>query len=480
MEHFRNPRNVGEIKNPDGIGHVGNPICGDIMELYIKVKDEVIVDVKFKTFGCLPGFEEVVLSSGGWSKIADVSKGMGVVNSQGEKTEVVEDYIKEYSSPLLKIIPFVSPYNSFHLTPEHPILCIKRRWLKSARNGRSGCDWLRLSHKELLKTNPDYVKAKDLEKSDYIVFTVNGEVKDNPKFAKDIMRLIGYYLSEGYIIARGNAIAFAFNKNEKKTAGDLKSLIMKVANKRAKERTRGAVREVYVCSKKLADFLKKSAGSLAKNKHLSEEIMLLPFEKQKELIKTYLIGDGNLYRRRPGNNFTYRASTVSSALAIQIQEILARGGIFASVKKIYKPAHIIEGRKIKRSHAYLVCFQLDRKHNFVHKAKNYFLVPVRNVERKPFEGRVYNFQVATEPNSYLVKGFAVHNCGAAIATSSMITDLVKGKTVKEALEVSNRAVAEALGGLPKVKMHCSVLAESALKSAIEDYLKKSGNSEDKK
>jgi len=52
MEHFRNPRNVGEIKDPDGIGKVGNSTCGDIMEMYIKVKDNVIVDAKFKTFGC--------------------------------------------------------------------------------------------------------------------------------------------------------------------------------------------------------------------------------------------------------------------------------------------------------------------------------------------------------------------------------------------------------------------------------------------
>ncbi|MFH1825683.1 MAG: Fe-S cluster assembly scaffold protein NifU [bacterium] len=52
MEHFRNPKNVGEMENPDGIGYVGNPTCGDIMEMYIKVKDNVITDVKFKTFGC--------------------------------------------------------------------------------------------------------------------------------------------------------------------------------------------------------------------------------------------------------------------------------------------------------------------------------------------------------------------------------------------------------------------------------------------
>ncbi len=53
MEHFTNPKNVGEIKNPDGVGHVGNPVCGDIMELYIKVDNkDVITDAKFKTFGC--------------------------------------------------------------------------------------------------------------------------------------------------------------------------------------------------------------------------------------------------------------------------------------------------------------------------------------------------------------------------------------------------------------------------------------------
>jgi len=52
MEHFQHPRNVGEIENPDGVGHVGNPICGDVMKLYIKVEDDKIVDAKFKTFGC--------------------------------------------------------------------------------------------------------------------------------------------------------------------------------------------------------------------------------------------------------------------------------------------------------------------------------------------------------------------------------------------------------------------------------------------
>ena len=52
MEHFMNPRNVGEIENPDGVGEEGNPVCGDMMTFYIKVKDNRLEDVKFKTFGC--------------------------------------------------------------------------------------------------------------------------------------------------------------------------------------------------------------------------------------------------------------------------------------------------------------------------------------------------------------------------------------------------------------------------------------------
>ncbi|RLC64559.1 MAG: Fe-S cluster assembly scaffold protein NifU [Chloroflexi bacterium] len=71
MEHFKNPRNVGEIENPDGVGHVGNPVCGDIMELYIKVKDSIIVGAKFKTFGC----GAAIATS---SMVIEIVKGMSI------------------------------------------------------------------------------------------------------------------------------------------------------------------------------------------------------------------------------------------------------------------------------------------------------------------------------------------------------------------------------------------------------------------
>lgn len=65
--------------------------------------------------------------------------------------------------------------------------------------------------------------------------------------------------------------------------------------------------------------------------------------------------------------------------------------------------------------------------------------------------------------------FKTFGCCAAIATSSMITEMIKGKSLSKLNEVTNQAVADALGGLPKVKLHCSVLAENALKAALEDY-----------
>ena len=76
--------------------------------------------------------------------------------------------------------------------------------------------------------------------------------------------------------------------------------------------------------------------------------------------------------------------------------------------------------------------------------------------------------------------FETFGCGSAIASSSMATEMIKGKPLSEALQLSNKAVAEALNGLPPHKMHCSVLAEEAVKSAVKDYYDKNGIAYDKK
>lgn len=472
MDHFLHPRNVGEIPDANGIGNVGNPICGDILRIYLKIENNIIVDVKFKTFGCLPANEDIVLSEGGWEKIAKVSAGAEVINSDGNETRVAQTYFREYDGKVSRIIPFVSPFNSFSVTPEHPVLCIKREWIRRAKRSYSKSNWLQVAEENLFLTDPDYIEAHRLSEGDYLIFNVNQKRQDNNLFTKEVMRLIGYYLSEGYITAQGSVVAFAFNKEEGELICEVRELLEKIAGKKPKSRTRGNVIEIYVCSRKLAKFLVFHCKKLARNKSLSKEVLLLPFSKQWEMVETYAYGDGDVYRRRPNNSKTYRIITTSCSLAIQMQEMLGRGGIFASIRQILKTNCYIENRKLKDSVQYLISFKCVRNHKFVHYNGKYFFVPIKKIVAEDFRGPVYNFQVYDEPNSYLVKGFAVHNCGAAIATSSMVTEMVKGKTIADALTITNKAVAEALGGLPAIKMHCSVLAEEALKSAIEDYRKR--------
>ena len=92
----------------------------------------------------------------------------------------------------------------------------------------------------------------------------------------------------------------------------------------------------------------------------------------------------------------------------------------------------------------------------------------------PVCGDVMRISIAVADDRISDIKFKTFGCGAAVATSSMVTEMVMGKTLAEAAEISNKAVAEALGGLPPNKMHCSNLAADALHLAIQDYLVKSG------
>ena len=87
-------------------------------------------------------------------------------------------------------------------------------------------------------------------------------------------------------------------------------------------------------------------------------------------------------------------------------------------------------------------------------------------------GDIMKMDIKVENGIIVDVKFKTFGCGAAIATSSMATEMVNGKPIEEALQLTNKAVAEALDGLPPVKMHCSMLAEQAIHAAIEDYRKK--------
>lgn len=94
----------------------------------------------------------------------------------------------------------------------------------------------------------------------------------------------------------------------------------------------------------------------------------------------------------------------------------------------------------------------------------------------PVCGDIMKMYLKIKDNIITDVKFKTFGCGAAVATSSMATELIMGKTLEEALEISNKTVVEALNGLPPIKMHCSNLAEQAIKAAIDDYKKKNESS----
>jgi nitrogen fixation NifU-like protein len=122
--------------------------------------------------------------------------------------------------------------------------------------------------------------------------------------------------------------------------------------------------------------------------------------------------------------------------------------------------------------------------NYSEKVMEHFMHP-RNVGEipdasgignvgNPVCGDVLRLYIKVEGGIIVDAKFKTFGCAAAISTSSMVTEMIKGKTVEEALAISNRAVTEALGGLPAIKLHCSVLAEQALRAALADYYKRQG------
>ncbi|MBN1353708.1 MAG: iron-sulfur cluster assembly scaffold protein [Candidatus Omnitrophica bacterium] len=485
MEHFRNPRNVGEIPDADGVGNVGNPVC---------VPDSTLINCNSSV-----------------AEIKDIKKGTAVLSHDGKYHTVSRIFRRLYKNPLMNIK--VHNLGGVTLTPEHHVLALKTNHLR---------------HKfyESKKYVADWYMAAELKKGDVILYPIPKEEahlrsikfdqpklkhdfksKDLPKelvITEDFLRLIGYYLAEGYVRTDKckGTLGFVFGATERRLADDVISTVKKeigldIGNTRV---IRNAI-NIEFYSARLARFFEKFFGKGAANKKMPHSFVLLSPEKQKSIICGLWRGDG--YINKKGAKYV----TISKQLAYQLRLLLLRQKIIFSFLKIeakgmHKENYCIyvkEENSLKKLGQILgVSVNRPPKLRNTHKCwhdENFFYFTIKKIDRLIYKGLIYNLEVE-DAHSYVGEALTLHNCGdimrlyikvdenevitdakfktfgcgAAIATSSMVTELVKGKTIKEALSVSNRAVAEALGGLPKIKMHCSVLAEQALKSAIDDYL----------
>ncbi|MGA7476314.1 MAG: SufD family Fe-S cluster assembly protein [Thermoplasmata archaeon] len=368
--------------------------------------------------GCVPRGEEVLVGDE-LTPIEQIRTGQHVLNSDGRETTVKKTMVRPFDGELVNIRP-ISIGNAFQLTPEHPVLCVPRRKVSlSQRAKRSMSD---VNVAKLASTPPEFVPAGELLPGDFIHFPINQTERDDSALGEAALRMLGYYVSEGCVqmINGCEAVTFTFNLNETRYVEELTDAIRELTGKTPWKNPQPAKHAITVgvYSKELYDLCLRHGGKYAAGKQLSKAIMELPPAKQRILLESYYNGDGNTYER---SGTVHRVMTVSRQLAFQIQELQARQGIFATIN-VREPFEetMKNGRQISHQRMYTVYHQVGKRAEAVHRSGDGFLVPIRKISRSLYHGKVYNFHVAGENNTYLVKGFSVHNCTAPIYSTDSL------------------------------------------------------------
>jgi Fe-S cluster assembly protein SufB len=369
--------------------------------------------------GCLPAWEEVSCGDQVRS-IRDVALHDAVLNDEGQETEVAKIMRRGYRGDLVEVTPR-SPGNRFHLTPEHPVRAIRRDRVRSSL--RAADRWADLDPKRLERAEPEYVPAGELRAGDLLVFPINKVERDDPSLSDDFLRLLGYYVAEGCatVFNGYKAVEFSLGDHEPDVVEDVSALIERVTGRRV-SRTHDANRHgiyLVVYSDDLWDKMVEHGGKYAIGKRFSKAVMDLPPVRQRLAVDTYYRGDGSVCQ--DGRLTRVRAATISRQLAFQLQELLSRQGIFAyiNVREAFDE-RMKDGKIIHHKKQYVLYYSRNARGRRALRRDGYFLVPVRTVRRQPHEGYVYNFETKTEPHSYLVKGFAVHNCTAPIRDENQL------------------------------------------------------------
>jgi Fe-S cluster assembly protein SufB len=386
----------------------------------------IIVDEGAKVHyieGCLSDTELVSLGDS-MVPITEVAAGDTVMNSAGVEAPVSAVRRRSYAGDMLKITP-VSVGNGFEVTPEHPILALRRK--RAAVWAGSG--WV-MDEAAFHTSEPEWIPAGELAVGDLLCFPVAAKQLDHPELSDDLLRFLGYYLAEGSAFENGvngvPTVRLSFHIDERDEIEDARSLMSTLSGKTAGlyEVLEEHEAQLYVYSRELMELCLRHCGSGSSTKKLSAELMELPPARQKLLVDSYLLGDGSRYQRKSNAaRVVVRAITTSRTLAFQLQEVFARLGRFVgiNVRKAFEET-MADGRAISHREAYVLHFVEEPGNRYVwfDAGRNCFWVPIRKIESRPYEGWVYNLEMATAPNAYLARGFAVHNCTAPIYTTDAL------------------------------------------------------------
>jgi Fe-S cluster assembly protein SufB len=380
--------------------------------------------------GCLPAGELVTAADGALRPIETIRVGDHVVGHDGRAHRVTATQMRDLNGQLHRFTP-MSPANAFSVTDEHPLFVVPRSEVKRApRNGwKPEVDTARLRVAE-----PRWVAAKDVVEGDFLVYP-----KSRPEPAKTVLplefaRLAGYYLAEGSASLTDGceSVCFSFHIDEhdyidevRRATKDLYDAEGSVLYEEDKHSAR-----VLVYTKAGYAALKHHVGTGSSTKQLSGDLMAQDDDFLRELVRCYVNGDGNVVSR--GGAIWKRAHTTSRVWAFQLQAILARLGLFATVelRRPGGPGEIL-GRQVVRQDLYQVQWTEEgRGPKQARDCGDYFLVPIKKRETREAHEPVYNLDVE-DPDSYLAFGFAVHNCTAPIYSSDSLHSAVVEIVVKK-------------------------------------------------
>jgi nitrogen fixation NifU-like protein len=499
MKHFKKPRNMGVIKNPDGLGKVGNVVC-------------LLPDTKIQINDNLDSIKNIKINS-------------RVLSHDGKYHRVLKKFKRKYKGNVIKI---KNRFGINYLTPRHELLSIK---VPKTHH------FLYLRNKVKLK--PAWHHANELERRDIVLYPILKETIDvktiltkmkklkfdynsklipkNIPVNDEFLRLSGYFIAEGYLKEKitKTFVSFTFGIKEEKYVDDVIKITKDIFGLEAKKRIVKEHNSIIVTINNVfvTRLFKNLFGNGAENKHLPHFMMLLPPEKQKSIILGLWRGDGYINVKRKYKRASY--STISYKLVQQIKTLLLRQGIIPSIyteeekivkgvkhKKTYR-IHIGNRSSLKKL-ADILGVQLNTKlesRNDSWCDEDYVYIPLTGVSKHLCNSFVFNLKVE-KSGTYVSDSLTLHNCGdvmwiyikvgknkngdkiikdisfqtfgciVAIAVSSKITVMAKGKTLEEALKINRKDIVKSLGGLPVPKIHCSLLAIDALAEAIYDFYKK--------
>lgn len=456
IDHYENPRNVGSFAKDDstvGTGMVGAPSCGDVMRLQIKVNPEtgLIEDARFKTYGCFTSNVEVNTPTKA-IKISDLKIGDEVLAWDG--LHIVNQKIKEIVirtvpiSELLKITFQREAYRKGMPPGKFSLLCTKEHvfWNHNnkpilAEDLHIGDELYEITEYELRKlTNirhrpelksKNSIRMLEFNKTfDHSTLPQNNKgYKHDEEFSKKISRAsLELWKNDEY------------RKNWSEGMANIDKNLPTSIEKRFIELFEAHRIGARYSAGKI--WIQTSSGPASPD-------FIIPGKKK--CIEVYT-------KKMPA--FMQDRSDTSDYVRKRKQQLLTAGydSIFIAIEDIDNC--LPEVQDFVHNGMKIVDISQVKHHN-----------ELRGCNRDGKDVLVYDLKLEDGAHVYFTNRVGSHNCGSAIASSSLVTEWVKGKTLDQAKQIKNTDIAQELA-LPPVKIHCSILAEDAIKAAIDDYRKK--------